>query len=115
MRNNPSNVSSVDPFDKSPAAENLKHAESIRDSASIYSLDKNLPLPPVIPPTPLSQIAVLREPARPESSFSNFSYAPALTLPPVSDHALPASADPEGHLSLPPHPPLSVMQRPQPF
>ncbi|PSS03730.1 hypothetical protein PHLCEN_2v3955 [Hermanssonia centrifuga] len=115
MRNNPSNVSSVDPFDKNPAAENLKHAESIRDSASIYSLDKNLPLPPVIPPTPLSQIAVLREPARPESSFSNFSYAPALTLPPVSDHALPASADPEGHLSLPPHPPLSVMQRPQPF
>lgn len=114
MRNNPTNPNG-DPFDSLSRVEKLSDGEPTVQFSELSPVAKTIPNTPSTPPK-----AIPDSPTLPASlpvyavaaRQSTLSYViPALS---ISDRQ-PGSADPEGHLSVPPHPPLLLRQPSDPF
>lgn len=113
MRNNPSNPSTVDPYDKLSAAERAR-SESAKNNAPAFSdkADSN-----VLPSLKRESggAASDRSSVSPRRKSDDSSWLlPVLSLDSeslsdkLSDKMPPDSAHPESYMSLPPRPPLVV-------
>lgn len=110
MRNNPSNPSTLDPYEKPAALEKgPTDLEAAEDTVSLYRHNK------ILPPSP--EIFVKADPSVVEDerrSVRRLSDQSSMLLPTlslssgsISDRPeLPLSALPEAYHSFPPHPPL---------
>lgn len=102
MRNNPSNPSTLDPYEKLSAAEKAAAAESepVQGASTIDRDSKNLPLPPNIAVASGGTVEGGKADARSLSGRSS-SRLPSLTVGSDTSEKLPLSALPEAY-----HPPL---------
>jgi hypothetical protein len=113
MRNNPSNPSTVDPYDKLSATEKvLEPAEPTFIAPPLDRESRILPVTPgvLLKPAQNNVVDDMKNTVRRARNHS-FRLLPTLSLgsDSLSDN-LPLSALPEGYLSLPPHPSLPTTQ-----